>query len=328
MFNDSCTLFLRDVCKIHNFSFEKFFSDASFRKYARIKIYSGCTYIVVFYPDFERKSFYSFLKIASLFIKLKLKTPYVFFHDIRSGYMLIEDFGDNIYTDYLNNNIFDVFELYKNAVDVLIKLHKIDINNYKLKFLKKNPLSLFYESIFTLFQWYLKLKDIDIDTEAVQSLRNEFIKTKNILREDSKILTLFDYHSPNLVYLKNETGINSVGILDFQDALLFSRFYDLVSLLHDARFSIDLDISEYLFQYYCSYFKYNIDINKAQKIFYAISLQRNMRILGVFARQNLLYKNSNYMKNMFRVETYIKTSLEKISEFARISKIFEKLSLF
>lgn len=331
MFGDDCTFFLRDVCKIYTFSFEKFFSDASLRKYARIRIPSGCTYILVFYPRIEKKSFFSFLRVALLFSKLEFRVPHIFYHDHSLGYMLIEDFGDNVYLDYLNKNQSEVFKLYKNAVDVLIKLHKVNIKEYKSVIpFRKKLLSAFYEEIFVVFKWYLKLKNITIDSNynAINVLYNEFIKTKNILKGESGVMTIFDYHSPNLIYLENETGIDSVGIIDFQDMKIFNRFYDLVSLLHDARFSIDLDISNDLFDYYCSYFKNDIDRKKAQKTFYAISLQRNMRILGVFARQNILYNNTNYMKNIFRVESYIQISLDKIVEFSTISKVFEKLSIF
>src|SRR5262249_56797820 len=52
--------------------------------------------------------------------------------------------------------------------------------------------------------------------------------------------TLRDYHSSNVMWLPERAGIARVGLLDFQDAVLGSAAYDVVSLLQDAR----VDVSE------------------------------------------------------------------------------------
>ena len=59
---------------------------------------------------------------------------------------------------------------------------------------------------------------------------------------DDNTLVLRDYHSPNLMWLPERAGLQEVGILDFQDALLGPAAYDLVSLFQDAR----LDVPEAL----------------------------------------------------------------------------------
>ena len=47
-----------------------------------------------------------------------------------------------------------------------------------------------------------------------------------------------DFHSPNIIWLGERTGILRVGIIDFQDAVLGPAAYDLVSLLQDARIDV------------------------------------------------------------------------------------------
>ena len=51
---------------------------------------------------------------------------------------------------------------------------------------------------------------------------------------------LRDFHSPNLMWLPDRTGIARVGLLDFQDAVMGPPAYDVASLLQDAR----VDVSE------------------------------------------------------------------------------------
>ncbi|WP_447415185.1 phosphotransferase, partial [Clostridium perfringens] len=49
------------------------------------------------------------------------------------------------------------------------------------------------------------------------------------------VTVLRDYHSENLMLLGGDT----LGLLDFQDALAGHPAYDLVSLLQDARRDVD-----------------------------------------------------------------------------------------
>ncbi len=48
---------------------------------------------------------------------------------------------------------------------------------------------------------------------------------------------LRDYHSPNLIWLPDRKGLDQVGVLDFQDAVMGPAAYDLASLLQDARWT-------------------------------------------------------------------------------------------
>ena len=59
------------------------------------------------------------------------------------------------------------------------------------------------------------------------------------MRLGADVMLLRDFHSENLLYLKDRIGLKTLGILDFQDALKGPAAYDLVSLLQDARRSFD-----------------------------------------------------------------------------------------
>ena len=53
---------------------------------------------------------------------------------------------------------------------------------------------------------------------------------------------LRDYHSPNLLWLANRSGLARVGVLDFQDTILGHPAYDVVSLAQDARVDVSADL--------------------------------------------------------------------------------------
>ena len=44
-----------------------------------------------------------------------------------------------------------------------------------------------------------------------------------------------DFHSPNILWQAGASGIDRVGIIDFQDALIGHPAYDVASLAQDAR---------------------------------------------------------------------------------------------
>jgi aminoglycoside/choline kinase family phosphotransferase len=94
-------------------------------------------------------------------------------------------------------------------------------------------------------------------------------------------LALRDFHAENLIWRPALAGAARVGLLDFQDAFIAPAGYDLVSLLRDAR----RDVDPKLVQDMIARFTAGTDVGPdfpAQ--FACLGAQRNLRILGVFAR--------------------------------------------
>ena len=90
--------------------------------------------------------------------------------------------------------------------------------------------------------------------DASTSSRKKFIdlweELINKIKDTEKSIVLRDYHSPNLLWQVNESHINQVGLIDFQDAVFGPAVYDLVSLVQDARVNVDLSLQERLTQHY------------------------------------------------------------------------------
>ena len=92
-----------------------------------------------------------------------------------------------------------------------------------------------------------------------------------------------------------------LGIIDTQDAILGNPMYDLASLIDDVRVKVPSQIKKKIFQYYlnnCSIKKKTINLLKND--FDILSIQRNLKILGIFYR---LYKRDNkpqYLKYLPR----------------------------
>jgi len=127
-----------------------------------------------------------------------------------------------------------------------------------------------------------------------------------------KTWVMRDFHSPNLIWLGERSGISRVGIIDFQDAVLGPAAYDLVSLLQDAR----IDVPEQLeLALLTRYIKARHAADDAfdpagfAEIYAIMSAQRNTRLLGTFARLNRRDGKPQYLRHQPRIWTYLSRSL-------------------
>jgi aminoglycoside/choline kinase family phosphotransferase len=122
---------------------------------------------------------------------------------------------------------------------------------------------------------------------------------------------LRDYHSPNLMWLPNRTGIARVGLLDFQDAVMGSPAYDLASLLQDARVEVpEMMEMALLSRYVRARLKDGgFDAPAFAKLYATLAAQRASKILGIFARLDRRDGKPQYLRHLPRVWTYLQRAL-------------------
>jgi aminoglycoside/choline kinase family phosphotransferase len=142
-------------------------------------------------------------------------------------------------------------------------------------------------------------------------------------RNEKPVMVLRDYHADNLMILPNKNGHQQVGLLDFQDAVAGSRAYDLVSLLEDARRDVSEKTRRKIFDYYLE--KSACDKEVFVNDYAILSLQRNIKIVGIFSRLSTRDGKHQYLDLLPRVLDFIKARLESSSKiFADISPLIKK----
>ncbi len=155
--------------------------------------------------------------------------------------------------------------------------------------------------------WYLPLKNKKMSINEISHFKHLCFALFDLLDKENQVLVLRDYHADNLMILPNRQGHESVGLLDFQDALIGLKAYDLVSLLEDARRDVDEKNREKLFNYYLKNCK--SDVEKFKQDYAILSLQRNIKIIGIFARLSIRDKKNQYLDLIPRVLGFIKNRL-------------------
>jgi aminoglycoside/choline kinase family phosphotransferase len=283
-------------------------NDASFRRYDRVSFNEKITVLMDAHPEFEDTR--PFVAIAEFLLQNDLNAPNIYAKDFEKGFLLLEDLGDRLFKHVLENEPEREFELYKNAVDELIKLNACTTpdqlsygsGEYKIP-TYDTDLLLVEIALFT--DWYYPA----VTGQRLSfAKREEFISLwRNVLHKvgtSKECLVLRDYHAENLLDL----GDSKVGQLDFQDAVIGHSAYDLVSLLQDSRRDATPETEEKLI----TYFARKLNRNEAEfREYYAVlGAQRSVKIIGIFARLCVRDGKCKYLKIMPRMWDLLERCLE------------------
>ncbi|MFN7662798.1 MAG: aminoglycoside phosphotransferase family protein [Alphaproteobacteria bacterium] len=281
--------------------------DCSERKYYRLgSEVTGFILLMDAPPPAEKLE--DFIKIGSLLSDLGLSVPEVIAYDLDQGLALIEDFGDTSYSRSLTSRAASSEELYTLATQVLIDIHKkFDPQKPGFSF-PSYSLELYLKEINLCLEWYYpSAYSIPLPSEAVEKWDSIWIR---LLKPQIKVdtLVLRDFMVDNLMYLKKRDGIQRCGLLDFQDAVLASKAYDLVSLLEDARYDVPKNIQDKMINLYMDAFP---GLNKEQFLesYYVLGVQRSTKILGIFTRMYKRYNKARYLAHLPRVWKWIEQDL-------------------
>ena len=233
-----------------------------------------------------------FVDVATYLEQAGLSAPSVIAHNLEHGFLLLEDLGDAVFTNVITKNPMAEQQLYEAATDVITCLHQepndalpvygaaqmADATDLAFLYYRRNPTSTLDEQA------------KDVISELNQSLSNLCGFTSVSLR---------DFHAENLIWLPERFGVARVGLLDFQDAVLTHPSYDLMSLVRDARRDIVDDLADHLIGRFCKQNEYDEASFRAEAAL--ISAQRNLRILGIFARLSRVYGKPHYVDLIPRV---------------------------
>lgn len=288
--------------------------DASNRRYERLTNGPGGRHTVLMDAPAERDEDISiFLAFTGLLRDMGFSAPEVIEADISAGFAIIEDLGDALYARVAEASPELETPLYEAAVDLLAALHAapppdvaagsgatVAIQPYDGAVLRR-------EARLALEWWRKGVvgeapgDDLLAEYDALIDAACANVET------DRSALVLRDYHAENLLWLPDRTSHQRVGLLDYQDALLGSPAYDLVSLLEDARRDTSDDLQAAMLDRYIR--TTGADDNAFRAAYAALGAQRNLKIVGIFARLHLRDGKPAYLDLIPRVWAHLQRDL-------------------
>ncbi|HEV2264081.1 MAG TPA: phosphotransferase [Stellaceae bacterium] len=284
--------------------------DASFRRYVRLHGSDKRTAMLMDAPP-PQENVRPYLAVARLLRRLGLGAPAIYGQDAENGLLLIEDLGDDTYTRLLANGESEE-SLYALAVDVLIALRRrFTAKEMKeAKFLAPYDDQRLLDEVALLVDWYWPA----IAGGAVDpALRAEYLALwQAALPAAHKLpatLVLRDFHVDNLMRVRNRDGLLECGVIDFQDAVIGSPSYDLVSLLEDARRDVTADLAARMKQRYLGAFT-ELDHAAFDASYAILGAQRSAKIVGIFTRLCVRDGKPQYLAHIPRVWRILQRGLQ------------------
>ena len=305
--------------------------DASVRAYERLTASDGRTAILMISPPRPdgpivrygkpyaaiaklSPDIRAFLAVAEGLRACGYSTPRIFAHSVGDGLALLEDFGTQTIADERGPNA----ARYAEATALLADLHaralpaglSVDAETYTLPVYDREAMLVEVE---LAIDWYAPAIARAMPSSGA---RMQFLGMwREILGPillQPTTWTLRDYHSPNLHWLENRPGLQRLGLIDFQDAVLGPPAYDVASLLQDARVDVPDDLELRLLAFYArlrAAADPAFDSEAFAASYAVMAAQRATKILGIFARLDKRDGKPQYLQHLPRIERRLAKNL-------------------
>ena len=272
-------------------------ADASFRRYERIQ--DGARSLILMDAPPPDEHIQPFVKITGLLREFGLSAPEIYAEDEANGLLLLEDFGEMLYTQYLQAQPDDEARLYLAATDVLLTLKQQSTPQIAEKISPYGTATLLKEvAIFS--DWFLPQI---MEAERLEQAAPEFLQLwQNLLGSaglNQNVLVLRDFHADNLMWLDDRRDKARVGLLDYQDALWGDGAYDMMSVLQDARRDVAPETVAMCMEHYVRHT--GEDWKEFRRRYAILGAQRNLKIIGIFIRLCVRDGKADYLHYLPRV---------------------------
>lgn len=298
-------------------------SDASFRQYYRLSTANG-TAIVMDAPP-QHEDCRPFVHVTGLLAQTGVVVPTILAQDIEQGFLLLSDLGRQTYFQAIQEGVDDarLQRLYRGAIASLVSMQQGSTQG-----LPSFDTTRLGEELGIFTQWYAHTHCQAVLTESEHdTLKNAFATLVHDNAGQPSVLVHRDYHSPNLMVGADD---GQPGIIDYQDAVVGPLSYDIASLVMDARTTWEeAQQLDWAIRYWeaarAAGLPVPSDFADFHRAYEWMGLQRNLRILGVFARLSHRDNKHHYLDHIPRVNAYVRQVASRYGVFRPMLCILDRL---
>ncbi|HQW52991.1 MAG TPA: phosphotransferase [Acinetobacter sp.] len=289
---------LQAVLQSDQFEVSFLAGDASFRRYARIKL-NNKSYMLMDAPP-EKEDCAPFVSIDEFFDQHGVRVPHIVAKDLGLGFLLLEDFGDVVLSTLLNDETVDQY--YAQSFKQLIELQQVDGRDHLPAYSYEKLMS----EMRLLTDWMLPSLNIQATEQQLETIEQAFDFLTMEALNQPQVIVHRDFHSRNLMQIENETAL---GVIDFQDAVIGADTYDLISITRDAYVQWNADCVYQWFEVFYDLLPNAAKENRSYEQFKRdadlMAIQRHIKILGIFVRLFERDGKTGYLKDLPRVMWYL-----------------------
>ena len=306
-------------------------ADASDRRYVRARLGDGSTRILMTHAQPFDPPYLPWERVAGFLAEHGLPVPGILSRHPREGILVLEDIGDESLQSFLLARPTDEAAreaLYAEAVDWIVRLQRrgtpvvapsLPAYHFALDAIRLGrELEYFHE------HFVIGLRsEPDSPASGVAPALSALAAEAG--RAVDRVLCHRDYHSRNLMLhpLGPQAGGRLV-ILDFQDARLGPRAYDLASLLEDPYVELTDGLRERMTARFLDGISRPRRAPEFAAEYAAVAAQRLLKAAGTFAGQQTRFGVDRYLVYIPRALARARAMLERLPEHQALLRAVER----
>ena len=268
---------------------------ASTRRFFRIRLGDGRSAVAMYVPDAKRSDEvakaddsarrWPFLEVRDLLADRGVRVPRVIGEACDDGFLLVEDLGDDTLARYLERKPATRERLYQSAVADLARAQRelSPLPATSVVASRAFDEDLLRWEVEHFREWALEARGITLGAEDSGVFAEAASTLAERIASWPRGFVHRDYQSRNLMVQEHADADPSLVWIDFQDALLGPRVYDLVALLNDSYQSFDRSFVEARLDEYSEHHGLDAVGRKAVgREFDTVTVQRKLKDAGRF----------------------------------------------
>ncbi len=312
---------LQEVFTNQKFTLDSLPGDASARQYHRIQLldnddvgtghYETGRYIVMDSAD-EQDALQQFINVAKL-MSSAINVPTL----VAQGFLVLQDFGAVEFAHLLvDAPAAQVNDYYQLAMRTLVALQALSVATAKTDYqLPDYDTALLTREMDLFSEWFIPYIGVELEQSLWENLKSALITE---ILSQPQVIVHRDYHSRNL--MQDQADHSRLGVIDFQDAVIGSYTYDLVSLIRDAYVEWpESQVSSWIQD--CWQLQKQAGLATADNTAQfendvnVMGVQRHLKVLGIFIRLFERDGKNRYLADIPKVMRDLIFELEWLAEY-------------
>lgn len=291
-------------------------SDASARRYWRLRLANGDTRIIMDAPP-PGEDIRPFIDVQERLSTSGVAVPKIFEHDAEQGFLVLEDLGDCTFFQWRHGHSIDAVNAQlEEAVRLLASVARTetaDLPHFDTPMLNREMelfpdwyIAQYHRTPFNAEQTNRWRRLRDLISDRLQSMPQGFVHR--------------DYHSRNLMVQSDR-----LVTIDFQDAVSGPLTYDLVSLLRDSYIDWPEELASKLqtvFWQQCpASLRETWSLEQMRNDFAWVAVQRHLKVLGIFARLSIRDGKHGYLMDLPLTWKHLHKALMQLPELSELAEL-------
>jgi N-acetylmuramate 1-kinase len=307
---------------------------ASLRSYWRVGTFPASHVVMVLPPDAKPEEVTKggapavnpFVDVQRYLAGLGVRVPAIRAFDEPGGLMVLEDLGDEMLETRLLAGDAPA-PLYERAIDQLARLRAAAEARPEgsVAFTRSFDAELYRWELDHFLEWGLEAwKGARLAPAERAVVDREFDRIAATLAAEPRGFTHRDYQSRNLMVLPS----GEQAVIDFQDALLGPRQYDLVALLRDSYVELEPALVEAMLRRYLDRLAAaggpRLEYGPFRETFDLLTVQRKLKDAGRFVFIDRVKKNPGFLPSIPASLRYVRAAFARRPELGELQRILAR----